>query len=286
MSAKRFAALVIVIALAALYWDLFRRLAYLWWNYDYAGHGMFVPLFSAVIAAAQRDRLRDSATRGHWGGLVVIALGVAIFALGASARSLVVEGMSVPVAVAGLVMLAFGPDVLRLAAFPVAFLTLMVPLPQHVADAVTIHLQMFAAGVAGVVLGLFGIPFFMRDGVTIELAGATLLVAEACNGLRFLIGLFVLTLAYAHMTQDGWWRKAVLAAAAVPVAIVANAIRVAAISTAAHFVGGEAVLGTPHLVLGKVVWIGTIVGLIALGIAMRRVGRHKQPLPVPTRVAA
>lgn len=285
MSAKRFAALVIVITLAALYWDLFRRLAQLWWNYDYAGHGMFVPLFSVVIAAAERDRLRACATRGHWGGLVVIAFGVAIFALGASAQSLVVEGMSVPLAVAGLVMLAFGPYVLRLAAFPVGFLALMVPLPQHVADAVTIYLQMFAAGVAGVVLGLFGIPF-IRNGVTIELAGATLQVAEACNGLWFLIGLFVLTLAFAHMTQDGWWRKAVLAAAAVPVAVVANAIRVAGISAAAHFVGAEAVLGTPHLVIGKVVWIGTIVGLIALGIAMRRVGRHKQQLPVPRRVAA
>lgn len=284
MSLQRWCAVVVVLALSALYWDLFGRLAHLWWDYDYAGHGMFVPLFSAVIAAADRDRLRTATTRGHWAGLVLIGVAGAIFAVGASARSLVVEGMSVPVAVAGLVMLAFGPEVLRLTAFPVAFLALMIPLPKHVADAVTIHLQMFAASVAGIALGLVGIPF-IRTGVTIELAGATLQVAEACNGLRFLIGLFVLTLAYAHMTQDGWWRKAILAGAAVPVAVVANSIRVAGISTAAHFVGGEAVLGTPHLIIGKVVWIGTIGGLIVLGLAMRRIG-HKRPLPLPTRAAA
>ena len=282
MSANRWCAVLVALALAALYSDLFRRLAQLWWENDYAGHGMFVPLFSAVIATTERDRMREAANRGHWAGLIIIALGVAIFELGAAVGSLLVEGLSVPVAIAGLVMLAVGTGVLRLAAFPVGFLALMVPLPQQVADTVTIHLQMFAAGVAGVVLGLFDIPF-LRHGVVIELAGVTLQVAEACNGLRFLVGLFVLTLAYAHLTQDRWWHKALLAIAAVPVAILANAIRVAGIAAAAHFVGGEAVLGAPHLLIGKVVWIGTIGGLIGLGLAMRRAG---QKMPAQTRVPA
>jgi len=268
---------VILLSLAALYWDFFGRIAQLWWNYDYAGHGMFVPLFSAVIAIGQYERLVASADRGRWAGLGIVVIGLGIFAAGTAIRSLVVEGLSVPVVVAGLVVLAFGVRTLREAAFAVAFLALMVPLPQPAVDAVTTHLQIFAAIVAGGVLGLFGIPF-LRNGDVIELAGLTLQVAEACNGVRFLLGVVVLTLAYAEVTQRRLWRKAALAAAAIPAAVLANAVRVAGISTAAHFYGAEA-LGTPHLIIGKIVWIGTIVGLVLLGLAIRRVGTREPWVP-------
>ena len=270
VSSPRWTAAVVLAALVAVYWDLFGRMAHVWWNHEYAGHGMFVPLFSAVIAIGDRDRLSKFAERGSWRGLAVIALGLGLLRAGAALGSLLLEGLSVPVVVGGLVLLAFGARTLVRAAFPVAFLGLMVPLPQAVAEAVTIHLQVFATNVAGLVLRLFDIPF-LRDGVVIELAGVTLQVAEACNGLRFLIGLVVLTLAFAQITQDRLWQKLALAGAAVPMAVMANAVRVAGISTAAHFYGPEA-LGSPHLLIGKVVWIGTIGGLVALGLGLRRLG--------------
>jgi exosortase/archaeosortase family protein len=69
----------------------------------------------------------------------------------------------------------------------------------------------------------------------------------------------------------------VLAGAAVPVAVLANALRVAGIATAAHLYGAEAVHGAPHLVIGKVVWIVTIAGLMGLGLLLRRLGRRMPP---------
>ena len=282
MTRWRWTAAGLTILLAALYWPVFTRMAGLWWTHEYAGHGMFVPLFSAIIAWTERDRLVAARDRGRAAGLVVVLIGVGILGLGRARQSLLLEGVSVAVVVAGLVLLAFGARTLRAAAFPIGLLVLMVPLPQEIVEAVTLSLQLFAANVAGWVLNLFGIPF-LRTGVTLELAGATMAVAEACNGLRFLLALFVLTLAFAYITQTGVWRKAALAAAAIPVAILANAIRVASIAVAAQYAGADAALGAAHLVIGKVIWLGTIGGLIALGLAMRRTG---QKLRVPAGAKA
>jgi exosortase len=278
MNAKRWTAASLVIGLAVLYWGVFRQLVDVWWHYEYAGHGMFVPVLSLVAAIRERDQLREAATGGQWGGLLPVFLGISVLRLGAHLESLVIEALSVPVVIAGLLMLAAGAAALRHAMFPIAFLVLMAPVPQAIVDAVTLHVQIFAATAAGVAMNAFGIPFF-RDGVMIELAGVTLHVAEACNGLRFLLGLFAVTLAYAYITQDGAWRKALLASAAIPVAVLANALRVAGIATAAHFYGAQAVHGAPHLVIGKVVWIGTIAGLMGLGLLLRRLNR-RMPAPV------
>jgi exosortase len=269
MNARRWTAVALAVGLTILYWDLFDRLAYAWLHYEYAGHGMFVPILAAVMAVRERRQLGRCMGAGHWKGLVLVVAGLAIFGSGLATGSIVVETFSVPLVTAGLVVLAFGTRLARRAAFQIAYLVLMVPVPQQIIDAVTLHVQMFAANVAGAALGVFGIPFF-RTGVMIELAGVTLHVAEACNGLRFLLGLFAITLAYAYVMQDRTSHRAVLAAAAIPVAILANALRVAGIATAAHFYGPEAVAGTPHFIIGKVVWIGTIGGLLALGFLMRR----------------
>src|SRR6266545_2177677 len=235
-SGARLAGAALVLALAALYVPSVREMAHLWWTYDYAGHGPFVPLFSVAIAWTRRDRLRAALGRGHLAGLGVIGLGLGLLAGGSAADSLMLQGFSLVVAVAGLVLLSFGVAALKAAAFPVAFLFLMVPLPHDIVSGVTLHLQLFAAGFAGVLLSLLGIPFF-RQGETIELGTLTLRVAEVCNGLRFLLGLLVVTLAFAAISQRGVWRKIVLTAAAIPVAILANAVRVAAITIAVHYIG-------------------------------------------------
>ncbi len=98
----------------------------------------------------------------------------------------------------------------------------------------------------------------------------TLKVAEACNGLRFLMALLVLTAAFAQITQRTVGRKTALIAAAIPVAILANAMRVAAIVVGVHYLGPEAASGTIHNWIGKGVWGLTLVPLVGLGFLLAR----------------
>lgn len=260
-----------LLGLAGLYAPVLSQMARIWWTDTYAAHGVFVPAFSALLLWMDRARLRGVPRRNHPAGIAVILLGLGLLAVGRSAGSLSVEGLSVVIAVVGLVLWGFGDRFLRAVAFPVGFLVLMVPVPRPLIGAVTLHLQLFASGAAGAALGLLDVPFY-QHGVVIELPSMTLLVAEVCNGLRFLLALVVLTVAFAQVSQRTLARKVVLVLSAIPIAILANALRVAVVAVGVHYIGPEMASGFIHHSIGKVVWVLTLVPLVGIGFYLRRRG--------------
>src|SRR5438132_741375 len=92
-----------------------------------------------------------------------------------------------------------------------ALVALAVLYAPAVGAAVTLKVQLFAAAFAVGMLRLLDLPVYQR-GVVIELPAMTLQVAEACNGLRFLMALLVLTAAFAQVTQRSVPRKIALVA--------------------------------------------------------------------------
>lgn len=254
---------------------------------EYAGHAMFVPLFAILVAWTDRSRLRTAAGPGHPGGVAVVVAGLAMLASGYAWHSDVAQGLAVSITAAGLVLWLFGAACLRAAAFPVGFLVLITPLPNVAVAAVTLELQSFAAGFAAAALRAIGIPVY-RSGVYLELATMTLTVAEVCNGLRFLLALLVMTAAFAQIMLPTRRRKVALVAAAIPIAILANAVRVAAIGIGVHYIGPDAASGTVHNWIGKGVWVITLAPLIVLGTLLARgprdrVGLILSPLPASSK---
>jgi len=268
-SLGRWLSLGAAVALAALYAPTVAQMIQLWRTDTYAGHGMFVPLFSAVIAWTERERLRKAVGPSHPIGAVIVLVGVSLLALGSLAESVLLQDASVAVTIAGLVAWTFGLRCLRAAVFPIAFLLLMAPLPRAVVATVTLQVQLFAAAFAVAILRMLDLSVY-QAGVTIELPSMTLQVAEACNGLRFLMALLVLTAAFAQITQRTVAAKTTLVVAAIPIAIVANAMRVAAIVLGVQYVGPEAASGPLHNWIGKGMWGLTLVPLIGLGFLLAR----------------
>jgi exosortase len=262
------------VVLTVAYATTFSQLAFLWRTDPYAGHGMFVPLYSAFLVWADRHRLRKVTRRRDERGLMVMLLGLCILGLGRQVESGTLEGISVVVVAAGMVLLAFGGGFLRAVAFPVCFLVFMLPLPRAVVDVVSIHLQNLAAAFATSTIQFAGLPCY-RAGIFIELPRATLAVAESCNGLRFLMALVTLTAAFAHASQRTPGRKLLLVGAAVPLAILANAVRVTVIALAAHYAGPAAAVGWIHHLIGKSVWALTLIPLLGLGLLLRRAGTRE-----------
>ena len=244
----------------------------------YAGHVTFVPLFSALAAWVDRHRLRASAGPGHGTGALVILAGLAALAAGYVTANPMLYSLALATGVAGTVVWLFGGRCLRAAMFPVGFLVMMTPLPRPVVAAVTLQLQLFAAGFAAAVLRLLDFPVY-RVGVMLEVPGAVLKVAEICNGLRFLLALLVMTAAFAQVLLPTVPRKVVLVAAAVPVAIVANATRVAVIAVGVHYIGLDAATGTTHHWIGKAVWVMTLLPLAGLAFWLARWRRHGGAAP-------
>jgi exosortase/archaeosortase family protein len=78
-----------------------------------------------------------------------------------------------------------------------------------------------------------------------------------------LLQLPAVTIAFAQITQRTLGRKLALVAAAAPVAIVANAVRVTAIVPAVQYWGPQAASGWIHHMIGKGgVWALTLLPLI------------------------
>jgi exosortase len=260
---------VIVVGLGLAYAPTAREMIRIWQRDTYAGHCIFVPIFSAFLLWSDRERLRNAAGKGSPAGVFVLLAGLALLVFGQAERNLTLQALSLVVTVAGATLWGFGSRCLREAWFPIAFLALSMPLPRAIVRACSYDLQLFAARFAAFVVTLLGTPIHRR-GLFLELPSVTLEVAEICNGLRFMSAMLVLTVAFAQMTQRTAGAKIGLVLAAPPLAVLANGVRVVALALGAEYIGPQAVTGILHHSIGKVVWLLAIVPMVALGFILRR----------------
>lgn len=239
------------------------------WNEDEdMGHGFFVPAIAAYIAWQRRDELLGRELKPNWFGLVIVlfaALQLWIGTLGAElflARTAFVE------AIIGTVLFLGGFYALRVLAFPLALLFLMVPIPAVIYNQITFPLQLFASQVAAFVLELIGIPV-LRDGNVLELASQRLSVVEACSGIRSLLSLSFLSLVYAYFFDSKVWMRPVLLLSTVPIAIAANAGRVTLTGIFSE-INPEWAHGLMHTASG---WVIFMIALIILVIVHQIINR-------------
>ncbi len=253
--------------LFALYWDVVPGMVLDWWNDPNYSHGFLVPLFSAYLVWERRERIAALELRGSWLGLPVLLVGVAMLLLGTvGAEDFLRRASLVPI-LAGLVLLQGGRVLFREVAFPIGFLLLAVPLPFLVFNAFAFPLQRLAARNAAWVLDVIGVPVF-RDGNVIHLAHAVLGVTEACSGIRSLISLFALALAWAHLSLPSLGAKVFFVASTVPITIVANAGRVVLTGLIGQWFGMRYAQGFFHSFSGWVIFLVAAACLFAIDRAI------------------
>jgi exosortase len=240
--------------LAALYAGILRDLVGQWWDDANYSHGFLVPVFTGFLVWQRRRRLAALPARGSWLGVPVLLVGVLALIVGDVGAELFLTRSSLIVIVAGLILFHLGVDMFRALAFPLAFLFFMVPLPSIVFYAAALPLQSMAARNAAWALDLLGIPV-MLDGNVIHLSQISLGVAEACSGIRSLISLIALSVAWASLTLAGAWRIAILVACAVPITIVANAGRIVLTGLIGQSLGIEYAEGFFHTFSGWAIFL-------------------------------
>jgi exosortase len=146
-----------------------------------------------------------------------------------------------------------GWPILRLAGFPIFLLVFMVPLPKVIYGQITLPLQLFASACAEQVLTWLEIPV-LREGNIIHLSEKTLNVVEACSGIRSLMALSFLGLVYGFFFDNRPWMKWALLAATIPIAILANASRVAITGILTQY-NPELADGFFHMLEGWVIFV-------------------------------
>ena len=170
----------------------------------------------------------------------------------------------------GVTWFLLGTTAARAAVVPLAFLLLSIPLPELVVTTLTGSLQTVAAAGAEALLTRADIPVF-RSGNVLELPTATLQVVEACSGLRSVISLATVGILLAWGTDGPAWRRLLLVLLTTPIAVLVNAVRLAASGIAAERWGGIALQDPWHSLAG---WLTFVLSLLALWAVHRGLFRH------------
>jgi exosortase len=253
---RRTAAALALVTLAAVvvYLPVLSSLVKQWASDENYSHGFLIVPFAIYFAWMRRASLAAAPSRPSIIGLLVVSGSLVLLIAGLLGAELFLTRISLIGVLAGSVLFLFGWTHLRLLAFPIALLIFMVPLPALVFNQIAFPLQLFASRVGELVLTTLGIPV-LREGNILELSTTKLEVAQACSGIRSLVSLVTLGVILGKLNEPRRWARAVLALAAVPIAIVENAARVAGTGVAAHWVGPAAAEGFIHTFSGWVMFV-------------------------------
>lgn len=219
-----------LILLIPFFWAYFPTLQELYRSWmtqpDYS-HGILVAPFALVLLWFKRDSLPVVERSRLWGGLVLILASVLLRFVGARLFFSPVDAYSIILWMAGTVWLCFGWSVFCWSLPAVLFLWFMIPLPYSVSTALSLPLQRIATLISTWLLQFVGQPA-IAEGNTILIHETQLEVANACSGLRVFMGIIALAAAYLMLVRMSHWKKGLLVLSVVPIALLANALRIVA----------------------------------------------------------
>ena len=194
---------------------------------DYAVHSslhsyiLLIPFVSAYLLYLRRDQLPKKYAADFSLGIILLACGLGLF-LFTRWPNLVGH---VPADTYQLTLLAFsflcclaaggffflGRDWMRAAAFPLAYLIFLVPMPDAMANALETASKYASAEVANVLFHLSGTPF-LREGLFFQLPNIGIQVAQECSGIRSSWVLLMTSILASHLFLKTPWRRLVFVA--------------------------------------------------------------------------
>jgi exosortase len=246
-----------------LYFSIFSRLAEQWWTDPNFSHGFVVPIFSIFVLWRERAHLAGLAPHPSTWGMLLLVLAMGTLVLGVLGAELFLSRASLLLLIAGLIVYFLGWRYFRAVLFPWAFLFLMIPIPEILFNQVTFPLQILASKLAAALLPLAGVPV-LREGNVINLPAISLEVAEACSGIRSLLSLVTLSVIYGFLAESRKSIRLVLALAAIPIAVVANALRIVGTGMVAQYWSRSAAEGFFHGFCGLVIFLLSLASLVLL----------------------
>jgi exosortase len=224
---RRIMVAVTAAALAVCYAPILRGMFGQWLSDEDMGHSLVVPIVILWIIWRERKHWMALPPRPSWWGLALLASAASVHFTSVMGAGLFAGSLAFVLSVAGAVLCLGGPGFLRTWIFPLLLALFMLPKLAVVYNQMTLPLQLLASRLAEVML-LAGGASVIREGNIIDAGGHRVEVADACSGIRYLLSLGFVAVVFAYLADAKPWMRVALLAAAVPVAILANAIRVAA----------------------------------------------------------
>jgi len=258
-----------------LYAPVLKNLVADWWNNPDYGHGFLVPVFSGYVLWREREKWLNTEIKPSNFGLLVMLGAVVILLGGSLGAELFTTRISLLILLAGMILFLTGWKMLRAVSLPLAFLILMIPLPVLIYNQITFPLQLLASRFATFWLELVRVPV-LREGNVLILPNYSLEVVEACSGIRSLMTLLTLAIAYGYLVERRRWVRYALALLMVPIAIVSNAIRIMGTGVLTFHFGPKAAEGFFHEFSGWIIFLAALILMFFCHWILRHIGKGRE----------
>lgn len=205
-------------------------------------HMMLVPFVSAYFLFLKKREIGLQADHSFKAGIILSLIGILLFWLGetnglglSQSSHLSLAVLSTLIFWVGGVVLIYGVRAFEIAAFPLLFLLLMVPIPVKALETVIYLLTWGSAEAAYGLFKLTGVSV-LREGFSFHLPTLTIEVAEQCSGINSSIALFVSSIVAAQLFLRTGWKKVVLVLSIFPITIIKNGMRIVTLSLLGAYV--------------------------------------------------
>ncbi len=267
----------ILIGLLVLYAPTYYALTQTLWIKEDGFHGPMVLIGVAFLFWQKRSVFlaRLEHTHAIIGGFI-LGFGLLIYIIGRSQDILILEiGSQIPILL-GSMLITLGTRSILALWFPLFFLLFMIPLPGFIVDVLTTPLKEQISAIATGSLYSLGYPI-ARNGVVLTIGSYQLLVADACSGLHSMFSLSAMGLLYLYLLHyPSKLKNTILIACILPIAFIANVIRVIILVLVTYHFGDEAGQGFLHGFAGIILFAAALALLFTLDGLLDLVIKEKQ----------
>jgi exosortase A len=236
-----------IVMLFGLFWDTAASAVKLWWGQPTYNYAFLILPISSYLVWRKRDEVRAEIPVGSlWGVVTVAAFGLLWLV---SDVAEINEGRHIAFVgcVLGILLACLGWRVFKILSFPFLYLWLLVPTGTLLLPT----LQQIATNITSEIVRWLQIPIYV-EGFFIESPSAVYHIEPGCAGLNFLLATAALAPLYAYLLYDSLWKRLVVVALALLLAISMNGVRIAGIIALAYWGGPSLDIAADHLFYGWV----------------------------------
>jgi len=250
-----------------------------WWRWTMNGIldqdqvllAYIAPLAVVGLIYHRRGDLAKIPLRVWWPSILVVMAALCLHVLGFIIQQARVSVLAFSLGVYGITGVLWGWRWLRATLLPFSLLAFCVPLGSGV-EAFTFPLRLLASTLTAVFChAVLGIDVIQRGNLLFDAGGHFQYeVAAACSGIRSLSAVTLISIVYAYLNLKSVWRIGVMLAAAVPLAVIANAVRLIMIISAAEVFGqktGDMVHASGFF--SMVPYVPALIGVVLIGGMLR-----------------
>ncbi len=240
-------------------------------------HGWLMPLIAGYVLWERRAEIRNAPLRITWAAILPVAGALLLHVAAYRVQQPRISLIAMVLLLWFCALFLYGWLAARHALFPLAYMLLA--FMSYWMITFTFPLRLMACAAAGGILNGLGIETVRQGTLLYSSAGGgfNFNVADPCSGLRSLVVMTALAAPFAYFTQKTLFKKWLLFLLSIPLAAVANIIRLVSIALVAEFAGQELATKLFHDFSGYFVFFIATILLVGASRLVADPPRRRRP---------